>query len=90
MGVPEGLDCTGSTVTEPPRSGAACAAPQAEKPAGAAREKLRRATIERNSAVKAFPSLFNGRRGKKLEVPAHGNDKIAIKNNRGSGCRMKQ
>lgn len=43
VGVPKGPDCTGSTVTESLRSGAACADPQALEPAGHAREKLQAA-----------------------------------------------
>lgn len=49
-GVPEGPDCIGSTVTEPLRSGAACAAPQASiHPVGAALENLRQMTSQRDT-----------------------------------------
>lgn len=43
-GVPEGLVAQESTVTEPLRSGAACAAPQAEKPARNAAHERRHYT----------------------------------------------
>ena len=52
MGVPEGPDCTGSTVTEPLRCGAACADPQAEKPVGGTRENLHQTTIQRSTGYK--------------------------------------
>ena len=70
MGVLEGPDCTGSTVTACWRG--LCGTVGIETPAGASRENLHRETIAGNGAGKAFPSLFNGRRGKKSEAHACG------------------